>query len=298
MEWYSCLHCEAVVPSVFLHDMAVHDMNALYLFTSQTGTSAECRKALARAKQEGLLHAVLSESPDTPMAKEADCFVSLECGREEYPMRTVGYSATVLVLLLIAAAIGKTYAHLEEPRYQALLEAIAAAGERQAKVIEQTNAWLDHNRRNLLRSDLIVFTGSGALYGVALEGAMKVWETLQTASVGYELDEGMHGPNYGYNSRHCVIVLDDGGYAGEKARALARYMKQEFHNGFLIGPDVLDETDLKLDVSEDACCMIDYATVVQVIAWRTAKEQGRDLYRRHDNSVMESYFKSHDSQEN
>lgn len=39
---------------------------------------------------------------------------------------------------------------------------------------------------------------------------MKVWECPQIASVGYELEEGMHGPNYGYNSNHCVIVLNDG----------------------------------------------------------------------------------------
>ena len=73
------------------------------------------------------------------------------------------------------------------------------------------------------------------LFEHAVEAAVKVWEAPQFPSAGYELDEGMHGPNYGYNHNHAVILLNNGGRDEEKLLKLARYMKNEHKNGYIIG---------------------------------------------------------------
>lgn len=287
------MHTEVKYPDVFLHNTYAYDPNALYVFISQTGTSKVCQKALDFVSEKGYSYVVISETEDTPMAKDAKAVLIMDCGIEEYPMRTVGYSASVLTCMLLALEIAKLYKRIDEKEYIAYIEQIKETGKRQPKVIEKTLEWLNVAKRQMLRSDLIVFTGADELYGVALEGAMKVWETLQTASVGYELEEGLHGPNYGYNSRHCIIVLNKGGRENDKARALASYMKKVWGNGLLVGVNPLDENDLELeDVSNDFSC-IDFATVCQVIAYKTARDQGRDLYKKHDNSLMDSYFKTH-----
>jgi glucosamine 6-phosphate synthetase-like amidotransferase/phosphosugar isomerase protein len=127
-----------------------------------------------------------------------------------------------------------------------------------------------------------------------LEGAVKIWETPQIISAGYELEEGIHGPNYGFNHRHCVVVLNDGGIEDRKAHALAKYMKTEKSNGYIAGMSPVNETDLAFEPSGNDFCCLEFAAVVQVIAYRLAVEQGRDLFAPHDNSVMEGYFKSHD----
>lgn len=36
--------------------------------------------------------------------------------------------------------------------------------------------------------------GAGANYGTALEGAVKIGETVHILAVGYEVDEAIHGP--------------------------------------------------------------------------------------------------------
>ena len=149
----------------------------------------------------------------------------------------------------------------------------------------------------MLRSDCLVFTGSGALYGVALEAAVKVWETPQIPSFAYELEEGLHGPNYGYSQRHCVIALSDGGRDDAKARALAAYMKNEKQNGFLIGPHPLDAHDLALPAAGRAGILL-FAAAVQTIACQLAVSQGRDLFAPHDNRVMYSYFDPHNENGN
>jgi fructoselysine-6-P-deglycase FrlB-like protein len=146
----------------------------------------------------------------------------------------------------------------------------------------------------MLRCDLLIFSGSGPLYGVGLEGAVKVWETPQIASVGYELEEGLHGPNFGYNERHCLISLNDGGIENDKAVNIGRFMKFEKKNGFIVGAGTVDGEDLPFTPMGGLFCCLEFASVVQVIAYRLAEEQGRDLFAPHDNSVMGGYFRSHD----
>lgn len=287
------LHTQIIYPNDFLHNTYVYDPDALYVFISQTGTSKVCMQAMEMIKEKGYSYLVISEDEETPMAKEADCVLIMDCGKEEYPMRTVGYSATVLTCMLLGLEIARYYKQIASEEYDKYIKDMQATGKRQSKVIEKTLNWLELTKRQMLRCDLIVFTGADNLYGVALEGAMKVWETLQTASVGYELEEGMHGPNFGYNYRHCVIVLNNGKHENDKALSLAKYMKEVWGNGLIIGANPIDDNDLPLeDLSSDFAC-IDFATVCQVIAYKTAKDQGRDLYKHHDNSRMDYYFITH-----
>jgi glucosamine 6-phosphate synthetase-like amidotransferase/phosphosugar isomerase protein len=217
----------------------------------------------------------------------------MRCGHEEYPMRTIGYSATVLTLMLFAAEIGLRRGYINESERNHYYQDAKKAAANVRPVIDKTMAWLDRNRRNMLRCDGIFIYGSGALYGVALEGAVKIWETPQIISVGYELEEGIHGPNYGFNHRHCVVVLNDGGMDNPKAVSLARYMKIEKDNGYIVGKSPVNDTDLAFEPQGGDFCCLEFAAAVQVMAYRLAEEQGRDLFAPHDNSVMEGYFKSH-----
>lgn len=277
----------------FMFDRYVRNPDALYVFTSQTGTSRFVRKAQMELKEAGYLTAAISESAETPLAKESMVFVNMGCGYEEYPMRTIGYCVSVFTQMLIGLELGLAYDHLTKAEYDAYLEQARMLPESNRNICEQALLWMDTARRRMFQSQLLVFTGAGSLYGLALEGAMKVWETPQIASVGYELEEGMHGPNYGYNSNHCVIVLNDG-TEEQKALALARWMKEIKNNGFVAGSRVVDDKDLKVELKTKDFTALELAPVVQIIAYRLAFDGGRDLFAPHDNSVMESYFKTHD----
>ena len=77
---------------------------------------------------------------------------------EEYPMRTVGYSATVLTHMVMGLEIGLANGYLSLEDYNRYVSEMSEVGGRQATVIEKTLKWLDSAKRQMLRSDLIVFT--------------------------------------------------------------------------------------------------------------------------------------------
>lgn len=289
----SGLRVTAVVPGEFIHEEAVRNPDALYVFISQSGTSVLTREALRTARDLGLMTVGMSKAKDTPLATEAECFVDMGCAHEEYPMVTIGYSTSVLSLMLLAVTVGKTKGSLTAEREEAFIAQCRKVQEKIPGVIDRTMDWMERERRQMLRSDCLVITGAGALAGVAQEGAVKMWETPQIPTHFFELEESLHAPNYGYRSnRHCVIVLNDGGADSQKARSLAAYMKNERDNGFMVGADVLDEHDIAFEVDGDADCLT-FAAVVQTMAYHLAVAQGRDLYAPHDNRVMYSYFDTH-----
>lgn len=293
VERASGLRTTTVTANEFMYERFVRNPNALYVFTSQTGTSSIVRKTQMEFKENGYLTACISESAATPLAREGMIFVNMGCGHEEYPMRTIGYCTSVFTQMLMGLEIGRLYGHLTEEEYDEYIDQASRVAESNKTICAQALAWMDRARRRMFQSQLLIFTGVGSLYGLALEGAMKVWETPQIASVGYELEEGMHGPNYGYNSNHCVIVLNDG-RDEQKGLGLARWMKDVKNNGFVVGSTVVDDTDLKVDLKTTAFTALELAPVVQIIAYRLAYDGGRDLFAPHDNSVMGRYFKTHD----
>ena len=293
MEEASGLPVRAVLPNDYLHGESVRRSDALAIAISQTGTSIMTQKCVTLAKSIGALTCAMSESDRTDIVQGADTFLDMGCGYEEHPTRTIGYSLTVLTLMLLGIELGRASGHLAKAQYDAY---IADAGKLAADVrrtTEDAMAWLDRSRWQMLRSDALIYTGMNALQGVAMEATTKIWELPKIASFSYDLDECMHGPNYGMNSRHCLIVLDNGQVDSDRALALARYMKQEFHNGLVIGPQVVDNNDLKLELHCGAFAPLVYAAAIQIQAYRMAKDCGRDLQAPHDNHVMNSYFVSH-----
>jgi glucosamine 6-phosphate synthetase-like amidotransferase/phosphosugar isomerase protein len=106
MEKLAGIRVTAAIPSEFLYRQVYFNPNALYVFVSQTGTSILTGQALTLAKDKGYVTAAVSESADTPLAKAAGAFIDMGCGYEEYPMRTIGYSSSVLTLCLLAMEIG------------------------------------------------------------------------------------------------------------------------------------------------------------------------------------------------
>ena len=271
----------------------VFNPQALYVFISQTGTSGVVCHVMEKLSAKGFACVSLTEGPETMLAKSSPCHITMNCGKEEYGMRTIGYTISVLDLMLLAVRIGKIRGNISEEEVQAFTADVAKVPASHAGIISQAEQWFRENKRRMMRSDCIIFTGADECYGLALEGAVKFWEMPQVISIGYELEEGMHGPNYGYTGRHCVIVLNDGGRQSGKALSLARYMKNELHNGYVIGAEVADDEDLKIDFASINFRVLEMSAAVQTMAYFLTIDGGRDLTKPTDHKVMYSYFSTH-----
>ncbi len=271
----------------------VFNPHALYVFISQTGSSGVVCGVMKKLASKGFYCVSLTEGPETILAGSSPCHITMNCGKEEYGMRTIGYTISVLDLMLLAIRIGRIRGKLTKEEAETYTADAAKVPESHAKIISMAEGWFEQNKRRIMRSDCIIFTGADECYGLSLEGAVKFWEMPQVISIGYELEEGMHGPNYGYTGRHCVIILNDGGRQSEKALSLARYMKNELHNGYVIGAETADDEDLKIAFASTHFRVLEMSAAVQTMAYFLTIDGGRDLTKPTDHSKMYSYFSTH-----
>lgn len=296
-EQASGVRVSALPPNEFRNNCYVRNKNALHVFISQTGTSAALLDTIAYAGKLGMKTAVVSENPDTPASKAGGAYICMECGHEEYGIRTIGYSTTVMTLMTMGIVLGEKRGILQNADLTAYGKQVADAVHSIPEIIEKTLHFMDVSRRRIMRSRFIAFTGVGPLWGVAQEGAVKMWEAPQFPSAAYEMDEGMHGPNFGYNDNDAVIILNDGAPGMERAQSLARYMKNEHRNGYIFGVGALDEDDVSFEPKGGAFRCLEFAAAVQTFMYRLAVDGGRDFSILGIHAKMNSYFDAHKRQE-
>jgi glucosamine 6-phosphate synthetase-like amidotransferase/phosphosugar isomerase protein len=282
-----------IVPNEFYYDRKLYNKNALYIFTSQSGNSILTRECMRDLKKAGYLTCGITEGPTTDIAKEAGVHVDMNCGYEEYGCRTIGYCASILTHMVIGLEIGLRTGRLSQEEYDAYIADAYKIPASHKEICKKTMAWYDANEARLADSDCYVIYGAASLWGVALEGALKIMEMAKKMAIGYELEDGLHGPTMAFDERICVIALDGGDQGSEKALGCGEMAKEESGKGFVMGGKGLDDTDLKFDVVTNDFRSLEFAPAVEILAYRLAGSVGVDLTAPFTPPKKE-YFALHD----
>ena len=293
IEKTSGLQTICVLPNELLHNCFAYNPQALYVFTSHSGTSTLTCEAAEKITQLGFLTAAVTDGADSPIAKMVDVFINQRNGVEEYLMRTIGYCSSVLTQMLRGLAIGKARGVISADQETAYLEQAQAGIAHHPAIVDEAMTWFDRNKEKLMAAETFTIYGLDSLWGVALEGALKILEiSKRRIGVGYEFDDGMHGPTMGYTSSNCVIVLHDGGREDLRAHQLVRFAKNELGYGYLIGENPVDENDLAMHLTGGEFIFLELSPVVQVLAYRLAIDYGIDLTDMSYHSATK-YFNTH-----
>ena len=270
MEKASGLEVVSYYPNDFINK-AIFDKDALYLFISQSGTSTLTNKALNKANDIGLYNVALCDDPNSKMVKNAKCYINLMCDNEEYGMRTIGYVCTVLIDMLLAvryASLTNKISSEEEKNY--LEDAKKAVGGIEI-MIKKAQKWCETNLDHLIDKKTLIIYGGGSLYGVALEGALKILEISRLIfAVGYEMDDGCHGPTMGFTKDHVIFVMDHDDQNSDTANKLVRFAKGELGKGIVVGNNTIDQDDLNFESNSKEFYALEYVPFFQVLAYELA----------------------------
>ncbi len=294
IEKFSGIITNTMMPNLFMNK-TVYNRNALYVFVSQTGSSALTQSAVIRAREQGCVTVAISEAPDTKVAKEADLFVNMGSGFEEYGQRTIGFCATVLTEMLMGLELGLINGHLSQDEYDGYVAEAFRMCDNVPKVIESADRWIKEHLDSLSSGENYMIFGPKSLYGVAMEGALKILEVVKKfGAVGYEMDDGLHGPNMGMTDKTRIIVLSDGVSDQQLAHGIARYIKNEVGTAYIAGKNVVDDSDFRLDFVTENFLSLEFAPFVQLLAYRLAEHLGVEVPLFKDMVLPDQkYFNTH-----
>ena len=274
----------------------VYNPNALYIFVSQTGTSTLVKEMVAKMNELGNLTVAITESETTPVAQVAQAHVDMGCGYEEYWYRTIGYVTSVVTLMVIALRIGLERGHISSSEFNGYLEEAVKAADNHPTVVDKTVEWFEANKEELLKAKSFIIYGSGPLYGVALEGALKTLETAKHfLAIGYEAEDGLHGPNLGYTEGDVVIALNDGVNDEWMAHSVVEFGKKELGQAYIFGEHPLDEKDLAFEVKGGAFRAVEFAPAVEILAYLLAVGHGTPVEdaEHAQEHISSKYFQTH-----
>lgn len=286
-----------MLPNLFL-TKENYNPKALYVFVSQTGTSSLTTKCAEKLTKNGFNTVGVSGEKDSPVVKNCNCFVEISLGYEEYTYATLGFSCSILTEMLLGMVVGLEKGHINNEQFNEYLNEANKVIESNASTIKRTIDWFNKQKDNLLKAQNFVLYGGTSLWGIANEGALKIMEiTKKYVSLGYEMDDGMHGPNYCLDERTVVFALNDG-KDNTNAINLMKLMKNEYGTGYMIGRNVMDDKDLELDIKTNNFTNLEIISFVQTLAYLLATEIKVDIFEKSDPRINttkgKGYFNMHD----
>jgi glutamine---fructose-6-phosphate transaminase (isomerizing) len=182
---FNGLQVALATPSLFTtYQRPVRFKDALVLGISQSGKSPDIVAVLAEAKRQGQLTAVLTNDPASDLGRQGDFVINLGAGTEKSVAASKTYTAELLSLAMLSAALANDGAQRDQLR--AIPHAV-----RQALTLHQQIAQIAPRYRYMQRSVVI---GRGFNYATAFELALKIKELTYTIVEPYSSADFLHGP--------------------------------------------------------------------------------------------------------
>lgn len=266
-------------PSIAMNYERQWSSETLYLAISQGGRSYSTIELVKYLQSNGIQIFVLTSDLDSPIAKTGQDVIDLGMGIEDMPYVTAGYTATILVLWLLALEIEYKYGTMSRKTYEHYHEEIKKVINLADQVIGTTDEWYKKNKYELINKERFVFIGYGASYGVAKEAETKFTEILHLPAHGHELEEYMHGPYLGLQKEDALFLIDTDGKLSERMVLLRKFLNKHMKKTYLAtNGNKGNKNDLVFDfsINEDLSPLI-MTIPFHLISFYISQKKGTDL---------------------
>ena len=176
------------------------------LFVSQSGETADTLAALRYAKDKVAKIVAVVNVPTSSIAREADLALPIMAGVEVGVASTKAFTCQLITLALLALKAGVDRGRVNAARLaQHLADLVALPG-----LMNHALGLSDEIAKiadDLAKAQDVLFLGRGAMYPLALEGALKLKEISYIHAEGYASGELKHGPIALIDAKVPVIVL-------------------------------------------------------------------------------------------
>jgi len=252
------------------------------LFVSQSGETADTLAALRYMISQNATIISVVNVPESSIARESDLVLPLHAGVEIGVASTKAFTAQLTVLALLAIKVAYAKGVISEAQYRAYISDINRIPGLVSQALGIDTA-VQKVARKLATAQDVIFLGRGAMYPIAMEGALKLKEISYIHAEGYPSGELKHGPIALIDKKIPVVVLAPMDSLFEKSvsnmqEVMARSGKVlllSCQNGLNAASDGTWST-LTMPATPELIAPILYAIPAQLLAYHTAVAKGTD----------------------
>jgi glucosamine--fructose-6-phosphate aminotransferase (isomerizing) len=207
--WFEALAglpCDVDIASEFRYREPPLSPASWAVFVSQSGETADTLAALRHARERVARTVAVVNVPTSSIAREAGVMLPIGAGVEVGVASTKAFTAQLLTLALMALKAARDRGRLDAAAVAAHLADLATLPGLMTHALARAGE-IAQIAEDLARARDILFLGRGAMYPLALEGALKLKEISYIHAEGYASGELKHGPIALIDAEVPVIVL-------------------------------------------------------------------------------------------
>ncbi|MBA4803730.1 MAG: glutamine--fructose-6-phosphate transaminase (isomerizing) [Brevundimonas sp.] len=276
------LPCDVEIASEFRYRNPAVVPGALAVAVSQSGETADTLASLSWCKARGLKTAALVNVHSSSMAREASVVWPTHAGPEIGVASTKAFTAQVAALLALAVAAGVQRGRIDPVTEGELVKALFEAPRLIAEAVQMDGA-IRQIAHDLSKARDVLFLGRGAMFPLAMEGALKLKEISYIHAEGYAAGELKHGPIALVDELTPIIALAPLDEVYEKTASNLQEVAARGGPVIMIAPkDAPDPHGAGIRRVDAPDCHpliapLVYAIPVQLLAYYTAVEKGTDV---------------------
>ncbi|QTN20093.1 glutamine--fructose-6-phosphate transaminase (isomerizing) [Brevundimonas sp. AJA228-03] len=276
------LPCDVEIASEFRYRSPAVTPGTLAVAVSQSGETADTLASLTWCKAQGLKTAAVVNVHSSSMAREADVLWPTHAGPEIGVASTKAFTAQVSALLALAVAAGVARGRVDGQTEGELVKALFEAPRLIAEAL-QMDADIRAVAHDLSRATDVLFLGRGAMFPLAMEGALKLKEISYIHAEGYAAGELKHGPIALIDEETPTIALAPLDDVFEKTASNLQEVAARGGPVIMIAPRTAPDphgAGIRRIHAPDCHPLIAplvYAVPVQLLAYYTAVHKGTDV---------------------
>ncbi len=272
--------CSVDVASEFRYRKTVVKPNTLFVTLSQSGETADTLAALRLAKKSGYLSTLaICNVPESSLIRESECHFMMRAGVEIGVASTKAFTTQLTALLMLTIALGKQHhMHAEtEQHLVAELQKLPAI----VKSVLELNPIIANMATHFVDKEHALFLGRGALFPIALEGALKLKEISYIHAEGYPAGELKHGPLALVDKNMPVVVIAPNDELLEKLKSNLHEVRARGGELYVF-TDTVKTSDPGIHIIEmpsvdSILAPIVYTIPLQLLAYHVAVLKGTDV---------------------
>lgn len=268
--------------SEYIYRKTVTDEHTLVIGVSQSGETADTLTAIKQAKSKGSHVLIITNRPDSTMAREADSLIPVSAGIEVSVAATKSYIAQLTSFYLLALYMAEIKESMPTKELNDIKAEMLVLPQKIEQILAHKEGIQACARKYASTRDFI-YIARGINYPTALEGALKLKEISYINATGYPAGELKHGPIAMLDETMPVLSILMQGSVYEKL--LSNSEEAKARNARMVA--LTNSSDPKLDDLFDSIIKVPevheflspiIATIpLQLIAYYIAEFLGKDV---------------------
>ena len=268
--------------SEYIYRTTVTDEHTLVIGVSQSGETADTLTAVKQSKARGSHILIITNRPDSAMAREADSLIPVNAGIEVSVAATKSYVAQLMAFYALALHLAEIKDSADKDYIKTLKNELLLLPQKIELLLTKKEK-IQKCARMYSSSKNFIFIARGMNYATALEGALKLKEISYINATGYPAGELKHGPIAMLDETLPVLSIMMNGKVYEKILSNAQEAKAR--NARMIA--LTDSLDEKLEDLFDYVLNVPHVNEIispimaiiplQLLAYYIAEFLGKDV---------------------